>query len=447
MSQGKLRKKARMSQDHSNNRFTIPRWVSAFTDTLFNSGFRILTLVHLAPPLTPPASALQCRELMADWARSAPAVSRGWPQLGKFGLCDSASACQGRLLPDSAALLSLRHDQRSIAGDLVDRRGPLLLHQLRDHEQFGRRCCQLGALLLLDDRASWRTNEIETCSERALSEKLCWRCLRCGMRCVAVGKEKVLQSSMDRQIGIAGLFGWLESLDNPFKKAICGGVVWCHMEMLDAVALQEVPELFSGELWFIVAHKLLRNSMICEQHKEMLNGLFGGGRTHLHDFGPLAVGVNYDELHARQEGSSKVDVDPLPWASRPFPWMQQGFGRLVVMLLAVTARGDTGLDVVVNLRPPNIAVSELLRAHDTAVRTVKLDQDIPWQAGWNDYGCTPQKTSLMWNELGAYASMVVWLVVSASSMRGSGYWSTLSCGLTVTLKFSTDADWTVLLRY
>ena len=46
-------------------------------------------------------------------------------------------------------------------------------------------------------------------------EELGRRCLRCGMRCVAVGKEKVvavgketvLQSSMDRQIGVAGLHG------------------------------------------------------------------------------------------------------------------------------------------------------------------------------------------------------------------------------------------------
>ena len=63
--------------------------------------------------------------------------------------------------------------------------------------------------------------------------------------------------------------------------------------------------------------------------------------------------------------------------------------------MAVAARGDTGLDVVVNLRPPHIAASEFLRVHDTAVRTVKLVQDIPLQARWNDDACTPQKTSLM----------------------------------------------------
>ena len=62
----------------------------------------------------------------------------------------------------------------------------------------------LGALLLLDDKASGRTDQIEMCPETALQEELGGRCLRCGMRCVAVGKEKVLQSSMDRQIGVAG---------------------------------------------------------------------------------------------------------------------------------------------------------------------------------------------------------------------------------------------------
>ena len=65
----------------------------------------------------------------------------------------------------------------------------------------------LGALLLLDDRASGRMDQIETCPERALQEELGRRCLQCGMRCVAVGKEKVLQSSMDRQSGVAGLHG------------------------------------------------------------------------------------------------------------------------------------------------------------------------------------------------------------------------------------------------
>ena len=49
------------------------------------------------------------------------------------------------------------------------------------------------------------------------------------------------------------------------------------------------------------------------------------------------------------------------------PMDAAGFGWVVTMLLAVTARGDTGLDVVVNLRPPHIAASEFLRAHDTTV--------------------------------------------------------------------------------
>ena len=56
--------------------------------------------------------------------------------------------------------------------------------------------------------------------------------------------------------------------------------------------------------------------------------------------------------------------------------MQRRFGRLVTKLLAFIARGDTGLDVVVNLQPPHIAASEFLRAHNAAVRTVKLVQDI-----------------------------------------------------------------------
>ena len=37
--------------------------------------------------------------------------------------------------------------------------------------------------------------------------------------------------------------------------------------------------------------------MMCEQRTKMLNSLLGGGRIHLQDFGPLAVGVNDDEPH------------------------------------------------------------------------------------------------------------------------------------------------------
>ena len=49
----------------------------------------------------------------------------------------------------------------------------------------------------------------------------------------------------------------------------------------------------------------------------------------------------------------------------------------VTVLMTVAARVDIGLDVVVNLRPPHIGASEFLRAHNIAVGTVKLVQDIP----------------------------------------------------------------------
>ena len=104
--------------------------------------------------------------------------------------------------------------------------------------------------------------------------------------------------------------------------------------------------------------------------------------------------------------------------------------------MAVVARADTGLDVLVNLRPPHIAASEFLRAHDTAVRTVKLVQDIPLQAGWNDDACTPQKTSLVWSELGV--SMVVRPVVSAGA-EVAGLDSLIHCSQgRVTASFSAD---------
>ena len=48
--------------------------------------------------------------------------------------------------------------------------------------------------------------------------------------------------------------------------------VWCRAEVLDAVPLQEVQKLFTGELWSVVAHELLWNPMMCEQKTEMLKG-------------------------------------------------------------------------------------------------------------------------------------------------------------------------------
>ena len=94
----------------------------------------------------------------------------------------------------------------------------------------------LCTLLWPNDRTSGGTDEVETCSERALYEKLCWRCLRGGMWCVAIGQVKVLQLIMEGQIGVAGLHGRLESLDKKFSEAIGDGVVWCRAEMQDAIA-------------------------------------------------------------------------------------------------------------------------------------------------------------------------------------------------------------------
>ena len=46
------------------------------------------------------------------------------------------------------------------------------------------------------------------------------------------------------------------------------------------IALQEVREVFTGELWLVVAHELLLTSVMCE---------LASGGTHLQDFGPLAA--------------------------------------------------------------------------------------------------------------------------------------------------------------
>ena len=82
---------------------------------------------------------------------------------------------------------------------------------------------------------------------------------------------------MGRQINIGSLHDGLESLSKPFGKAIGGRMIRCRGEMPDVTALQELRELFTVELWPVVAHELLSNSVKCEQGTENLNGVLGGG--------------------------------------------------------------------------------------------------------------------------------------------------------------------------
>ena len=75
--------------------------------------------------------------------RQTSRLAAGEPQRIVPGRCGGASACQGRLPPDSADLLSMRHGQRSIAGGLIGSRAPLLWNQLVGHELVETGCCQL----------------------------------------------------------------------------------------------------------------------------------------------------------------------------------------------------------------------------------------------------------------------------------------------------------------
>ena len=51
-------------------------------------------------------------------------------------------------------------------------------------------------------------------------------------------------------------------------------------DMLVAVTLQEVLELFTHELWSVVRHELFREAMVCEDCPETLDGFRCGGALH-----------------------------------------------------------------------------------------------------------------------------------------------------------------------
>ena len=56
----------------------------------------------------------------------------------------------------------------------------------------------------------------------------------------------------------------LEGVDEPFNKAVGGRMVGGASDMLDAVTLQEVLELFTHELRTVVRHELFREALACE---------------------------------------------------------------------------------------------------------------------------------------------------------------------------------------
>ena len=80
---------------------------------------------------------------MLAQGRQTSRLAAGEPQRIVPGRCGGASACQGRLPPDSADLLSMRRGQGSIAGGLIGSRAPLLLNRLVGHDTVETGCCQL----------------------------------------------------------------------------------------------------------------------------------------------------------------------------------------------------------------------------------------------------------------------------------------------------------------
>ena len=58
-------------------------------------------------------------------------------------------------------------------------------------------------------------------------------------------------------------------------------------DMLRAVTLQEVLELFTHELWTVVRHELFREDMACEDCSETLDNFRCGGALHGDNFGPF----------------------------------------------------------------------------------------------------------------------------------------------------------------
>ena len=87
--------------------------------------------------------------------------------------------------------------------------------------------------------------------------------------------------------------------------------------MSDTVLLNKQAEFLGNELWSIVRHNLLRQTIATKHVTKGLEGVSCGCNGLFDDFRPLGVGVNHYEEHSTLEWPCKVDMDSCPRGVRP----------------------------------------------------------------------------------------------------------------------------------
>ena len=157
--------------------------------------------------------------------------------------------------------------------------------------------------------------------------------------------------------------GLLKPLNESFDKTIGRRMVGSAADVLDTITSKEVGGVLAGELRTVVLDHLLRKTMASKNRSKTVNGPCSSRAYHRNNFGPFRASVNNQQEHAVHEWAGEIDVYTLPWACRPFPWMQWRAGRLPLMQLTSTAGGDSRFDVTVYSWPPYIAAGGWFHAH------------------------------------------------------------------------------------
>ena len=118
--------------------------------------------------------------------------------------------------------------------------------------------------------------------------KLCKRCW----------KDKLFLS-------LSSLHGLFKGLDEPFNCAILGRMVWCCMNVSDAISTHKVSKFMCGELRTIIPYQLIWQAKQCKNASQDDNGLLHGGRTHPENLWPFRMSVNNKKEHPALERSCK----------------------------------------------------------------------------------------------------------------------------------------------
>ena len=186
------------------------------------------------------------------------------------------------------------------------------------------------------------------------------------------GKKKTLQPLVEAEERLTGAHGVLKGVDEPFNETFGCRMVGGTSDLLDAINLQEVLELFTHELRTVVrtravlvGHGVRRLSTDTRRFSLRWYSAWGQLRA-------ILSGRLQAEETSIEERSGEVDVHSLPRTSGPFPRMKRCAGRLFLLKMVTVAFADSLLNVLVDSRPPDVTAGKPLQPHDARVTQVQF---------------------------------------------------------------------------